>query len=104
LNFAVNIKGMEIIKKAQAGSFESCDILLLAEPQTEGKGITLELESNVDYQFGDSIKDVILNGLKELDVKEIHLVAKDKGAIEPVIKARLETVVLRAAGKQKGTI
>lgn len=95
---------MEIIKKAQAGSFESSDILILAEPVSENEGRVIEIESAVDYQFGEQILDLIHKSLDLYEVKNIHLVIKDKGAIEPVIKSRIETVLKRAANKQKGTM
>ena len=37
-------------------------------------------------------------------INNIHLKINDKGAIQPVIRARMQTVLLRALGKQEGTL
>jgi len=46
----------------------------------------------------------IVDVLDEFEVVDIHLVIHDKGALTPVIKARMETVLLRASNNQKGTM
>ena len=89
---------MRIINKAQAGSFESSDIMILVEPAaTSGRHI--ELESNVQLQYGDQIRALINKKLDEMGVKDIHLIARDKGALNPTICARIETAVIRASKK-----
>lgn len=95
---------MTITKKAQAGSFESADILILAEPVNKGDGRKIEFQSVVNKQFGDKILEIINNCLDEFKIDDIFLVIQDKGAIEPVIKSRMETVLLRASNQQKGTL
>jgi citrate lyase subunit gamma (acyl carrier protein) len=42
--------------------------------------------------------------LDQFEMTDIHLIAKDKGALEPTIKARLETAIKRALGQQEGTL
>ncbi len=86
---------MKIIKAAKAGTLESNDILIMVSPNPEG-GISLSLESIVFKQFGESIKTTILEKLNELDVKDITIVAQDKGALDYTIKSRVETAVRRA--------
>lgn len=95
---------MQITKKAQAGSFESSDILILVEPQQEGKGRNISLESSVYHQYGDKIKAIITDFLDKYEIEDIHLVANDKGAIDTVIAARMETVLQRATETQLGTL
>lgn len=86
---------MEIKIKAVAGTLESSDIYIMIEPNSNG--IELELESVVEGQYGDDIRRVIFETLKDLGVESAKLVVNDKGAIEPVIKSRIQTVVSRAA-------
>lgn len=86
---------MEIKVKAVAGTLESSDMYVMIEPNSTG--IELELESVVMGQYGEDVKRVILSTLEEMGVKSAKLVVNDKGAIEPVIKSRIQTVVLRAA-------
>jgi len=95
---------MQIVKKAQAGSFESSDILILAEPRQEGEGRIIDLNSDVQKQYGEEIENLIIEILDKYSVEDIHLVVKDKGAINTVICARMETVLLRASNQQQGTL
>lgn len=85
---------MEIKVKAVAGTLESSDMYVMIEPNLSG--IELELESVVMGQYGEDVKRVILSTLDEMGVKTAKLTVSDKGAIEPVIKSRIQTVVLRA--------
>lgn len=94
---------MQIQYKAQAGSFESSDIMVLVEP-VEKSGRFIEIDSSVDLQFGEQIKNIINQKLDELQISDIHLIAKDKGALDPTICARVETAIKRAAGVQKNVI
>ena len=85
---------MKIIKPAKAGTFESNDIYVMVMPN-EGNGIELELESIVMQQFGDEIKMVIMDTLKELGIEDVIIRAQDKGALNYTIKARVETAIKR---------
>ena len=87
---------MEIKKTAMAGTLESSDITIVIEPNQEKK-VSIGLVSSVEKQFGDQIKKVILDTLKELNVESAIVRVNDKGALDCVIKARVETAVLRAA-------
>jgi len=89
---------------AQAGTFESSDVIFLIEPLPKGSGRKLELTSTVMQQFGDSFKKIVVEMLDQFEMTDIHLIAKDKGALEPTIKARLETAIKRALGQQEGTL
>ncbi|MGL5277601.1 MAG: citrate lyase acyl carrier protein [Cetobacterium sp.] len=91
---------MEIKVKAVAGTLESSDMYVIIEPNATG--IELEIESVVMGQYGDDIRRVILESLEELGVTSAKVLVNDKGAIEPVIKSRIQTVVTRAA-QQKFT-
>ncbi|WP_026478481.1 citrate lyase acyl carrier protein [Alkaliphilus transvaalensis] len=87
---------MDIKKIAMAGTLESSDVSIVIEPNS-GEGIEIELKSLVEKQFGEQIKEVVLRTLKELKVEKAIVKLQDKGALDCVIKARLQTAVLRAA-------
>ena len=87
---------MKLLEIANAGTLESSDIQIIIEPN-ENNGIVIELESVVKNQVGDQIVEVITNTLNELDVKDAKIFANDKGAIDPVIKSRVQTAVYRSA-------
>ncbi|MPQ43820.1 citrate lyase acyl carrier protein [Clostridium tarantellae] len=86
---------MEIKKSAMAGTLESSDICIVIEPNNSG--IAIELNSTVEKQFGKQIKKVIMDTLKALDIDNVIVRANDKGALDCVIKARVETAVFRGA-------
>jgi citrate lyase subunit gamma (acyl carrier protein) len=82
-----------------AGTLESSDIMVVIEPKKH-TGIEIILESPVERQFGDQIRKVILDTLDELGVKSAVVRAKDRGALDCVIKARTQAAVFRAAGSK----
>lgn len=86
---------VEIRKMAKAGSMESNDIMIMISP---GDGdIHIDLDSVVYKQFGDDIKEVIINTLKEERVENAKIIAKDKGALDFTIKARVKACVRRGS-------
>lgn len=89
---------------AQSGTFESSDVIFLIEPLPDNSGRKLEISSTVMQQYGDSFRRIIIEMLDQYDLTDIHLIAKDKGALEPTIKARLETAIKRSLDEQEGTI
>lgn len=84
---------MKILKNASAGTMESSDVYVQIEPGSDG--IQLQLESVVAQQFGDSIKEVVREVLSEMNVEHAKVRIVDRGALECVIRARVETAVLR---------
>lgn len=90
--------------KAQAGTFESSDIMILIEPVEKDSGRKVDISSTVMLQFEDDIKKTISDVLDELQIKDLHLIAKDKGALTQTIKARVETAIKRSLGIQEGTM
>lgn len=95
---------MKLIRSAQVGTFESSDIMILIEPTPKGSGREIELNSIVMLQYGDSIKKTINEILDKFDVTDIKMVANDKGALMPTIRARVETAIKRALDIQEGTM
>ncbi len=95
---------MVIKTKAQAGSFESSDILILVEPVEKGSGRVIELKSIVMQQFGDDLLQQIHRDLDAFQIDDIRIIVNDKGALPPTISARLETAIKRSALIQNGTL
>ena len=84
---------MKILKNATAGTMESSDVYVQIEPGSDG--IQLQLESVVAQQFGESIKAVVREVLREQGVESANVRIVDRGALECVIRARVETAILR---------
>ncbi len=86
------------INNAAAGTLESGDILVQILPP-DSKGLKIELDSTVAYQFGDQIKKVIEETLSNLGISDALVKATDKGALDCTIRARVTAAVVRATGK-----
>ena len=87
----------KIIQRATAGTLESSDVLVTLEPAQDG--LDIELDSVVQSQFGDTILETVQEVLKELDVQDAKISIVDRGALDCVIRARVETAVLRGKGE-----
>ena len=86
------------IKNAVAGTLESGDIQVQIAPN-DNKGLQINLESSVAFQFGEQIKKVITETLTELGVEDALVQANDKGALDCTIRARVTAAAVRATGK-----
>lgn len=91
-------KQIKIKKMATAGTVESNDILIMLSPSDSG--LDIEVESVVQKQYGDEIKVLIHNTLIEEGVTNAKVIAKDKGALDFTIKARLKACVKRGSGEE----
>ena len=88
---------MEIKIVASAGTMESSDAYVEVEPGTAG--IQLELESVVLQQFGDAIRAVVQEVFAEQQVENARVRVVDRGALECVLRARVETAIVRGKGE-----
>lgn len=95
---------MIIKHRAQAGSLESSDLLVVVDKAEAGSGRQVELNSSVALQFGDSIMTEVERVLDRYEITDIHVLIEDKGALQPTICARMETAILRSMDKQEGTM
>ena len=86
------------MKNAYAGTMESGDIFIQISP-SDNEGVQINLDSSVEYQFGEQIRKVISDTLKELGIEQAMVKAVDKGALDCTIKARVTAAVVRATGK-----
>lgn len=86
---------MKINKAARAGTMESNDIYVMVYPK-ESTGIEIDLQSVVIKQFGKQIERAIKETLDMLEIKDARIVAKDRGALDYTIRARVETAIKRA--------
>ena len=85
---------MKIEKPAVAGTLESSDCMVTVEP---GEGsIQFDLDSVVIHQFGNQIRKVAYETLRNLGVDDAKITIVDKGALDCTIKARIEGAVYRS--------
>lgn len=87
---------MEIKKPAVAGTLESSDCQITIRPNP-GQGIEIDLESDVKVMFGDSIMETVKRTLEEFQVSDAEVEIRDKGALDCVIKSRMQCAICRGA-------
>ena len=87
---------MKLICTATAGTMESSDALVELEP---AQGRQIQLTSVVEAQFGDAIRAVAEELLDRFGLTDVCLRIDDRGALECVLRARIETAILRAKGE-----
>lgn len=87
---------MKIVRNASAGTMESSDVYVEIEPAQQ---LDIQLESVVQAQFGDAILAVANEVLRENGVDSASIRITDRGALECVLRARLETALHR--GKEE---
>lgn len=82
----------EIVKKAWAGTMESSDAYVEVEP---APALQVEISSVVQAQFGPAIEAAVRDVLAGCGVAKAAVKVMDRGALECVIRARVETALLR---------
>ena len=86
-----------IIRRASAGTLESSDVFVTLEPH-EG-GLEIQIDSVVKEQYGHAILCAVEDILKEQQITSARVTVVDRGALDCVIRARVETAVLRGKGE-----
>ncbi|MHA6312973.1 citrate lyase acyl carrier protein [Pantoea sp. S-LA4] len=85
---------MNIVREALAGTLESSDLMVRIAPAA-GE-LEIIINSEVIKQFGEQIRRVVDETLHALNVQEGLIIIQDKGALDCVIRARLQSAILRA--------
>ncbi|MBP3709602.1 MAG: citrate lyase acyl carrier protein [Treponema sp.] len=91
---------MEIKNPAVAGTLESSDCMVTLEPCNSG--IEFSLDSVVIHQFGNQIRKVVFDTLRNLHIDNVKISIVDKGALDCTIKARVEAAAYRSVGQFDG--
>ena len=87
---------VNILKQASAGTMESSDAYV--EIESKEDGLEVHIESVVEKQFGDKIEATVRDVLDQCGVKNAYVRVVDRGALECVIRARVETAINRGGG------
>ena len=86
---------MELKKPAMAGTMESSDVMITLRPNP-GQGISIHIKSDVKALFGEAIERTLRDVLDEFDVQDAIVDVVDKGALDFVIRARMQCAVCRS--------
>ncbi len=88
---------MKIVKRAAAGTFESSDTYVEIEP---AEGLSINIDSVVMERFGEAIRKTVDEELSALGVENAAVSVSDRGALDCVIRARIEAAVKRAGEEE----
>jgi len=87
----------KIIRRATAGTLESSDVFVTMEPH-EG-GLEIEIDSVVKNQYGDAIRAAVEDVMQHMQIASARVSVIDRGALDCVIRSRVETAALRGKGE-----
>ena len=92
----------KIMNIAQAGSMESSDAIVTVAPAESGSGINIDLQSSVILQYGDAIRFVVEQTIKEQNVTDAQVKVVDRGALDYTLKSRTQVALARAGVELSG--
>lgn len=87
---------MKIKHAAVAGTLESSDVMVRIEPLEDTQEVSVQITSSVEKQFGDAIASIVQEMIAQHDIQGAQIIVDDKGALECVLRARLEALLARA--------
>ena len=87
---------MKIVKKGQAGTMQSSDLMVTVEPADE---LIIDIQSTVKKQFEHLIRAKLEEVLARCEVTVGKIGISDRGALDYAIEARLEAALQRAGGE-----
>ncbi|SDI58379.1 citrate lyase acyl carrier protein [Propionivibrio dicarboxylicus] len=87
---------MKIVKKGQAGTMQSSDLMVTVEPADE---LVIDIQSTVKKQFEHLIRAKLEEVLARCGVTAGKIGISDRGALDYAIEARLEAALQRAGGE-----
>ncbi|MFA0887964.1 MAG: citrate lyase acyl carrier protein [Synergistales bacterium] len=85
-----------VVRMAQAGTLESADCLVTVVPAEE---FGLDYRGGNRKLFGERTRKLVLETLDRHGFSGVQVTIRDQGALELVIRARLETALKRATAE-----
>jgi len=82
-----------VLRTAQAGTLESADCLVTV---SAAEGFVLDYRGSNRKLFGERTRRLVSETLERFGVSGAQVTIQDQGALELVIRARLETALARA--------
>ena len=89
---------MKIVQAAMAGTLESSDLMVKVSPVESGLDVVIQ--SEVYKQFGDRIAEVVNETLSAFNIEQGQIIIDDKGALDCVIRARVQAALLRGTARE----
>jgi len=89
------------MRTAQAGTVESMDCLVTVSEAGPGTGISLTLAGASVARFSKAMDKAVRETLDNLDITDMTVSVQDNGALDLVLKARVEAAVARLKGGEE---
>lgn len=89
------------MKTAQAGTVESMDCLVTVSEAGPGTGISLTLAGASVARFSKAMDKAVRETLDNLGITDMTVSVQDNGALDLVLKARVEAAVARLKGGEE---
>ena len=89
---------MKIVQPAMSGTLESSDLIVKVSPNENGLDVIIH--SEVYKQFGERITEVVQETLSAFNIQQGQIIVEDKGALDCVIRARMQVAILRGTGSK----
>ena len=83
------------MKTAQAGTVESMDCLVTVSEAEPGTGLALTLAGSSVARFSKAMEKAVRETLESLGIRDLTVSVQDNGALDLVLKARVEAAVAR---------
>jgi citrate lyase subunit gamma (acyl carrier protein) len=85
-----------ILRESKAGLDDKGDIVVCLSRGRENSGISIALESTVKALFGEQIRASVQAVVEEYGLTDVADCRQDQGAMDYVIRARVQTAIERA--------
>ena len=89
------------MRTAQAGTVESMDCLVTVSEAGPGTGISLTLAGASVARFSKAMDKAVRDTLDNLEITDMTVSVQDNGALDLVLKARVEAAVARLKGGEE---
>jgi len=83
------------MKTAPAGTVESMDCLVTVSEAEPGTGLALTLAGSSVARFSKAMEKAVRETLESLGIRDLAVSVQDNGALDLVLKARVEAAVAR---------
>jgi len=97
----VKPKEVNTMRTAQAGTVESMDCLVTVSEAGPGTGISLTLAGASVARFSKAMDKAVRDTLDNLEITDVTVSVQDNGALDLVLKARVEAAVARLKGGEE---
>jgi citrate lyase subunit gamma (acyl carrier protein) len=95
------VETARILREASAGLPIKGDVLVRLSPAPAESGIQLDIESKVMSMFGDQIRASVLEIIESYGLTDLIVAVQDQGALDYVIRARVQAAIERAIREDK---